>query len=475
MRLESFEEWFAIRANHQDEDHWPGRLTFDPVKGIHLTTARFAGDAESHGDPTFHTPTMTGWLDYQRPTTLIQPMIQTSGGLALGINTPAMRASYRFVVNAVLKNIFLEDINEAIFTGLVVDHPAVHAWINPNLVDHGWSHDDKSQFPVLSVEVAPPQERQFELPNGTKAIVTSAVRTTQGTVLTANEYTVLRLRFPEPISYDEITRMTWRISTVFSFLIGVRVGSPVYKFPTTHTRSWNGEEREVVAELWHRPARMGADSSPQSTDCLLVEGRSSLTFEQVLEIILGERDELVYLANVIQSVDDHDLSITHGYGEILGCLESFDASEFGSGRDPQLRDKIRSLKSIIKQHGSESDYILLERLCSGTRNSYSLLRRLERLHCCWKGDGFRGDPDLRRIRDLRNLVPHGRGLEVSSKVVHEMVTFSYYLASLGRYHVLRALGCKGDEIANAFLRQPHRYGMFVPERFLKNIPKGIFH
>ena len=49
-----------------------------------------------------------------------------------------------------------------------------------------------------------------------------------------------------------------------------------------------------------------------------------------------------------------------------------------------------------------------------------------------------------------------------------MATFNLYLASLGRYHVFRALGCTGDEIAAAFSWQAHRYGPFVPERMFED-------
>ena len=249
MKLENFEEWFAIRAKHQDNDHWPGRLTFNLNDGIYLTTARFASTAESHGDPTFHASTMTGWLDYQRPTTLVHPWIQTVEGFTASMDTPAMRASYRFVVGAVLKNVFLEDINEPIFTGLVVEDLALHAWVNPKLVSHEWDSNGDSLRPQLSVGVASSQQRSFTLSDGTEATVTSATRIPQETNITPGEYSVLQLRFPEPISYDAITRITWRISTMFSFLIGFRVGSPVYQLPTSRTRQWNNEQRQVVAEL----------------------------------------------------------------------------------------------------------------------------------------------------------------------------------------------------------------------------------
>lgn len=462
VKLKNFEEWFAIRAGHRDDDHWPGRLTFDLEEGIYLTTARFASNAESYGDATFHASTMTGWLDYQRPTTLIYPWIQASHGLTLSMDTPAMRSSYRFVVNAVLKNVFLEDINEPIFTGLVVDDPAMHAWIKPNLVSHDWDYNDDPLGPRLSVEVAASQQRSTTLSDGTEATVTSATRVPIDAALTLDEYSILWLRFPKPVSYDTITRVIWRISTAFSFLIGCRVGSPVYQLPTTHTRKWNHVDREVVAELWYPPAKKGRNAPPDVSSRIIVEGRSSLSLAQVLELVVGKRDELIYLANIIQTIDDNDMPTTQGYGELLGCLERFDANQFGSGADPNFPAKMRGLKRVVQQHGSKADQELFRSLCEGNQNGYSLLRRLERLHNYWRDDGFRGSPDLRRIRDLRNLLPHGRGLDVSSDVAQEMAIYNQYLSALGRYHVLRALGCAGDEIAAAFSRKAHRYGMFVP-------------
>ncbi|MEH3117220.1 MAG: hypothetical protein PGN25_06340 [Methylorubrum populi] len=472
MKLDNFEEWFAIRANHSDDDHWPGRLSFDLENGIYLTTARFAGDADSFGDPTFHARTMTGWLDYQRPTTLIHPWIQTVGGFTASVDAPAMRASYRFVVNAVLKNVFLEDIDERMFTGLVVEHPAINAWINPRLVDHDWSRSENAGLPSLSVAVEPPRQRTFRLQDGTEAVVTSATRAPQGEAMTLHEYTVLRLRFPEPVDYEAITRLTWRISVLFEFMIGARTEAPVYQLPTTRTRMWNDEPREVVAEFWYLPARKGRNKSvsPRASQRLTVEGRSAISLEALLNRVVGGSDELIYLANVIQSVEDQELSLTQGYGELIGCLEDFDGRQFGSGADPDFRDSMQSLARVVQQHGSEADRALFERLRGGARNSYSLLKRLERLHQFWSDDDFRGNPNLRRIRDIRNLLPHGQGLQLSSNVAHEMVTYLSYLTALGRYHVLRALGCTGDEIAAAFSWQAHRYGMFVPERTFRAGP-----
>jgi hypothetical protein len=468
MRLESFEEWFAIRPNHSDEaDHLPGRLTFDLDEGIYLDTIRFSGSSENKDGFLVSNQTLTGWLDYQRPATLIQPGLQRTGGLNLSMDTPAMRESQRFVASALLKNVFLKDISAPIFTGLVVEHPAFHAWVNPCLVNRDWSRPEDAGLPSLSVDVQPQQQRIFTLADGTQAKVTSATRVSSGGATTLEEYTVLKMQFPEPVDFDAITRVAWRVSALFEFLIGARVQAPIYYLPTTHKRPWNGEEREVVAEFWYRPiSRKNRRDAPDVDRCLTFEKRSPVPLEALLNHVSGGSDELIFLADQIQSVEDYDLSLTQGYGEILGCLEAFDDRTFGSGADENFKQDMKSLNEMVEKHGSTADLNLFRRISGAASNRFSLLKRLERLHKMWNEDGFRGNPDLKRIRDLRNVVPHGRGLEMSSDVVEEMITYRHYLTALGRYHVLKALGFTGDQIGAAFSWQAHRYGMFIPKRMI---------
>jgi len=80
----------------------------------------------------------------------------------------------------------------------------------------------------------------------------------------------------------------------------------------------------------------------------------------------------------------------------------------------------------------------------------------------WRADGFRGDLDLARLVQIRNLKPHGRGREVSPDVFREIIRLTPLLCALARYHVLKVLGFDRSAIAAGFARLPHRYGMFVP-------------
>jgi hypothetical protein len=456
MKLESFDQWFAIRPNHKDSEFWPARMIFDLDKGIWVETVNFSDQSKRLN---FETDTMTGWLDYQCPTTVVRPRIQTVAGSTISVDTPATRDSYRLVAEAVLKNVFIEDLSEKVFIGIAVSHPAIHAWINPCLVQRSKLASQQDAIKT-SIVLSEPKERKFELQDGTEAVVTSTAAVSGGAI---HEDTLLELRFPAPVDYDTVTRIIWRTTTIFSFMIGHRLRAPIYELPTIRKRRWNDNEQEIIAELWYRPARQGSDAQPAEHSCLTTEGSTSISLNALLNHSVGGIDEMIYLADIIQTCDDKGIPLVQAYGELVGCLEDFDTRYFGSGADPALASAIQQIYRLVKQHGNSDDLSMFQRLRQSHRNSYSLLKRLERLHEHWHSDGFRGDPDLRRVRDIRNLVPHGRGLHLGRDTVEAMIAFRSYLIALGRYHVLRALGCTGAEVGSAFMRQPHRYGRFVPK------------
>lgn len=467
MKLENFEEWFAIRPNHSDEgEHLPGRLTFNLNEGISLDTIWFLDDISPKNKELVLNQTLTGWLDYRQPATLINPKISRSGGMCFGLNSLRMRHSQRFNVDAILKNVFLKDIKDKIFKGLSVEHPAFHAWINPSLVQKDWKHLDGNNFPTLFVEAQPPKERVLNLSDGTRVTVISSTRTPRGAVTTLEENTLLKLEFPNPVDYDSMTRMVWRLNTLFEFLIGARLSVPIYNFPTTQKCRFNNEDCELVAEFWYRPAsrKKRRDTPPEFHSILTFEKICPVSLEALLTRILGDDDdELIYLADQIQSTEDYDVSIVHAYVEIIGCLEAFDKRKFGSGKDKNFKNKLKSLNSLIKDNGTTDDAQCFERIKSFLPNSYSLFKRLERLHSMWSEEGFGGALDLKRIIKLRNMVPHGQGHEVSADIAKEMINYLKYLTGLGRYHVMRELGFKGDQMRAALLRNQNRYGIFIPK------------
>ena len=117
MRLEHFEEWFAIRVDHQDEEFCSSRIIYDPRDGISLDAIDFGKDRWLVGH-RLPGNTITGYFDYRRPATVINPWVRSTPGGEYSVNSKVMRARCNIVAAGVLKNIHLQDISERCFTGL---------------------------------------------------------------------------------------------------------------------------------------------------------------------------------------------------------------------------------------------------------------------------------------------------------------------------------------------------------------------
>jgi hypothetical protein len=161
MKLAPFDDWFAVREKHTDSKFWPGRIRYDSENGIELETNTFSGPEFWYNNPTFEAETITGYIDYQRPATLIRPFIQSANPGTLGPDTPRLRARYRVIANGLLRNFHLTDLTSRCFSALTVDLPAFHAWVAPDLVRQDWTFGNGLPSPTMSVS----QSEQFRLPN----------------------------------------------------------------------------------------------------------------------------------------------------------------------------------------------------------------------------------------------------------------------------------------------------------------------
>jgi hypothetical protein len=469
MRMEGFEDWFAIRIGHRDDEIWPSRVVYDPKEGISLSVINFAGPELWYSNPCFEAETITGYLDYQRPATIIKPFIQSASPGSIGVDTQLVRARYRIIANGILKNFHLESLSDQCFTGLRVHLPSFHAWIAPQLIRSDYAQ--VQDLPSVSVQVGEPSRREFSLAGGVRAeVLVYSSAADDGDDLPVRQHTLLSLTLPNATDYETIMRIAAALDITFGFLVGTRLETAVCGLPTTRTRRWNDADETVTAESWIVPAWKRTAIPPHRHGRMSTEENSPVGPQRLLEFCVARQDDLTYLMNMVLAAEMHDLRADDCFVEILGCLEDFDKTQFGSGADPQIRLVARRIRRLVEQRGDEEERALCQRIGAGFRNEFSLRQRLERLIGMWSADGFRGRPDPVRLVQIRNMKPHGRGRELSPEVFREIVIFLPFLCALARYHVLRILGFDRAAIAASFARTPHRYGKFVPSDL---IPAGV--
>jgi ApeA N-terminal domain 1 len=466
MKLDAFEDWFAVRIEHSEDETWPGWLQYDPVKGISLDTTNFASPEHWYSHPTFNSSTVTGYLDFQRPATLIAPFIRSSGGGILGKNALHTRARYNVVANHILKNFHLTDINKKCFAGFRVNLPVIHAWRSPELVRVSYSRNGKRLKPKIGINTQKPLRAKI---NGGIEITLHSQAWTKKTAgdLKLDQMTSLEIIFPKSIELNEIFKLSNKIETVFSFLIGSNLHSPAY-FLATEVSASNKNERKLdfSTELWSVPAFKRDEKIPDGSQCLFSESSSEVLTSTIIEkTISGEFDKLVPLMNATIRYEMADGGQVESFNYFTGCLEDFDKNYNGSGADRLLSKAVKKIDEHLSLLSESEMYSAFKRMKASYSNQLSLKGRLERLHKTWKTAGFRTDPDPSKIVKLRNLSPHGRGHEIGIEEVRRMHAFNDYMAALARFHVFRKMGYSTASICESFTRKVHRYGFFIPEEY----------
>lgn len=462
MKLENWEDWFAARSGHKDDDIWTGRISFDLEEGIEFITARFIEGSSTYVDETFNSDVITGYLDFQRPATLLNPFVRSYGGITFSANTPGHRTSLKIGANGVLKNFHLEDIKARCFSGLRVELPSVFSWFSPDIVKRDKNNDQKPGSVTLRVEETVVHSRTLKCGHIVEVIEYATSRESVGQV-ELKQRVELSIKFEQPINMEEVEKLMWRTNTVFSFMAGSRLAQVVHKLETTETRTWNDVEQPIVAEYWFRPISKMEVEIPDAYSSLFSCHTSDIDFFELLDIAFSGEDKMIYLMDNILAVEESEQQLFSIYGEFLGCLEDFDRKQFGSGTDQSFKASIKDLAGLVENSGNESQRNTFAKLRTSYRNEFSLRGRLERMTEQWAADGFRGNPDFKRIVELRNDLSHGRALKITQKDAQMMYWYLNFLAALARYQIWKSIGYSSEDVANAFKRKAHMFGMFAPK------------
>jgi len=290
--FKDFEEWFAIRNRHDDDDIWAGNLNFSE-NGIVLEAVHLPESGNHYDAPDCDKGTITGYLDYQRPTTILEPWVQSQGSGSIGVDTPLIRAKSRIIASAVLKNVHLEDLNEKCFTTIYMDLPAFSSWYAPQLVKTDYEHSKENSPPKVSVKISRPMRENFALTDRTNVIINSFVGTSDDEDTTkVTLRTLLTFEFSDAVDYATVQTWIWRVNTMFSFLLGHQMAQNPYRLKTNHTRQWNGQDEHITAELFFRPVFNSKTHHVKWYDALFLRRDCKLSPEELLNITFEKSDAL---------------------------------------------------------------------------------------------------------------------------------------------------------------------------------------
>ncbi|MEL6509333.1 MAG: hypothetical protein AAFQ32_06060 [Pseudomonadota bacterium] len=462
--IEPFDEWFALRNKHSDDDIWAAKLQFSEENGVALETVSLPKKGDLFAAPDCSTGTLTGYLDYQRPTTIIEPLVQSRGGGSIGVDTPVHRAKARIIAGAVLKNVHLEDSKECCFEALNIESPAFSAWYSPNLVSSKFNFSEDQPFAKVEVAIGAPTHEKFQLDNGITAKINSFTEAEDLTQITNIKQRVwLDLEFEHTHNLKMVQDLIWRINTLFCFLLGHQMTQKPYRLKTNHKRRWNGEDKNVYAELLFRPLFETERCHVNWHEALFDKRTCQVSVQHLLNLALKEDRSIFYLMNLILLVEKPKRLSANDLTELLGCIEDFHISSNGSGSSNEVAAARRKARRVLKEYGDESDLDVFDGLADASPNRLRLSERLDLLREGWEKYGFRGKPNSKEIVALRNDLSHGRGNTLEADDYQRVFWYIHYLCALSRFHIFQMIGISPQEIARAFRLRFNDFGRYAPD------------
>ena len=429
------EHWFSATLEDFDTSKWRGYLRVKKSGAFRLNLS-----IGLHDFKTLHTvfeekQILNGYLEQQNPICLLKPYF-----VSYGFNTYEIHAQY------LLEGVHLAHADETCFTGFTLASNALHAVVNPKMIEVDYEPSDNKLTP--KIDFLPDQDTTFVTKNGTEVAIYS------GANIVWRAYDVpkiksgshLEIKFPQPINHHDAETYISKVHFFFCFLSGKQLKIARYKLFTNKQRE-NDRELEFItaspiykSSLRDCPLRMGNRRS------FIELTETKVSIEQIFEQVSADEDRsLTYLMDMILRSERSKGALDDRFIELIGLLENFHKLKFESGinkKETKANKQRKRPKNMI------------------------LVQRLEQLAEDWKQDGFRGYPDFGKIKALRNFKPHGRGVDLSHDDFQYIAVVLPFLSALIRYHVLKTIGFDRKEIAHSFMAVAHLYGRFIPAEFI---------
>ena len=249
----AFEEWFAIKPRSENIECWPGRLRFDSGDGMSLETTNFcqaepAGffNASHSNDSLFEGDVIHGYLDYQRPTTLLKPFISKVHSGKLGYLTPYTRNRYTVTINGILKNIHLDDIGDKIFLAVGGKSKALHSWLVPDRFKRTYGYSTEK----TTIEFEEYNKDEIQLSNEISVSITNIISgPSDWDSMSLTGQTYFMLKFSNPKALYPALDIYNNFQNFLTFMIGDRLSRDSIKLSTTKTINWATPTRAMSFSL----------------------------------------------------------------------------------------------------------------------------------------------------------------------------------------------------------------------------------
>ncbi|MCP1203734.1 hypothetical protein [Acetobacter oryzoeni] len=398
--------WISVPEAGDNHNGWTGRI-WPEGEGIRRWRFEAIRAVKSHGiydQGVFGSvrPVSVA-LDYQQPSTLIRPIVSSVDPGKIGSLHPEMRTKIAGTFQGLLTGCAIDDEHEAMFSGLGFESSAFRSWYgNPRIKD---VVDDKYQ--LKSVEVAPNEEKTFEVPDfGTVEAFKGTSFHNGPNSSKLIPQSVFRLKFTALRSLDESIDVCLGLELVFGFLAGFRPKLPIFCLwlPTDGTSMRRSQDPKLDLGGVH----FRDEEPPHPLNRIHGCGWDEVGLEEVISAYLKAPRDLVNRIHAVQLGRWFATNLNDKFSAVMPTFEEYLQSRFKNEEEENFLHSQRIFFDYIDASADpEIAQFSKKHIQVKSSKAPSLVTLLNRAINTLRDSGFRFDETLpRRIAKRRATMFH---------------------------------------------------------------------
>lgn len=286
-----------------------------------------------------------GLLDFQRPCTLVRPLIVSVNPGSLGTSVHGLRTVVKGSFSALVTGESVSDADRPIFKELSFSSASLAAWAKAVEVEE----DELEAGKKYSLKYSAPNTRRYRLDGiGVAELSTSFSRSWTQSSRSIKARPLFTLRFTKLMSLNMIMKIAGELETLFSFL----VGHPT-EFPDFTLKAGRGSRSRyailTLSGVHHKPT----DESLDKDRCIHFEGCDRATLGVILRNFFLNREDFIERIMTINYSTHFAKTVNDAFSSTVPILEIYLKRRFKNTEEAQLHNLKEEFFSFIEREAKE--------------------------------------------------------------------------------------------------------------------------
>lgn len=325
--------WILIRDSDCAKEPWVGQITRAVVakSPMRFELVRPVDFADLYRkEPFLAANNVIGLLDYQKPCTLIRPIVERIDPGRLDVKNKSQRTIITGVFQALLSDIPVEDGDEQKFLGFAFESESLDAWHGTLAFDHNFDFETRT----TRLDIKPNETTTFTVVGlGRVTVTRTALLTSERRYSSVHSATVFKVEFEKPKSINEVMSLAFGLARLFGFLIGFRGPYPVFTTWTADKIKLGDTEVNYDGTLEIGSVDWSEGDGPHALSCVHLKGIADAELPSILERFLSREKDIVDQIHAVEFSRFFSRNLNDRFAVTMPVLDGYVQSRYKTSKE----------------------------------------------------------------------------------------------------------------------------------------------